>query len=176
MTTFRCVKTCGSKCCSFKTEEEAPLVYPWEKRYIDTLVDNQVFKPHVCYVQKDTVLVFLYRWVINGGCVFLNGNECSIHSNKPLSCKMYPLIIGLDDDTLRVSSLCPYVSLRDAMLSPQNYFKDEYRVALKNYTLLKLIDNHMINNGWVRVLNPVTQGYRVVKDIDEVLEIPNIDV
>ncbi|MEM1555077.1 MAG: YkgJ family cysteine cluster protein [Desulfurococcaceae archaeon] len=176
MNIFRCVKTCGSKCCSFKTEEESPLVYPWEKRYIESLANNQVFKQYFCYALNDTLVVLLYKWVMYGKCVFLKGNYCSIHSNKPLSCRMYPLLIGFDDNTLRVSSLCPYVSLDDAVSNPQNYFEEEYRIAMKNYILLKLIDDYMISGKWMRILNPDIRKYSVVKDIDEIIEPPEIDI
>lgn len=176
MSTFRCVKTCGYKCCSFQSEEETPLVYPWEKRFIENLVGKQLFKPYMCYSKGRTLAVLLYRWVINGVCVFLKENECLIHSDKPLSCKMYPLIIGLDDNTLRMSSLCPYASLEEARLRPEDYFSEEYRVALKNYVLLKLVDEYMMSYGWSRVLNPKVNSQNVVRDIDELIEIPEINV
>lgn len=173
---FSCIKTCGSKCCSFKSEEESPLIYPWEKRFIENLVENQLFKPYMCYSLNQTLAVLLYRWVIKGVCVFLKENECSIHSVKPLSCRMYPLIIGLDDNTLRVSGSCPYVSLEEARLKPESYFSEEYRVALKNYVLLKLINDYMVSNGWTRVSNPIVDNRNAARDIDEVVEIPDIEV
>ncbi|RLG81569.1 MAG: YkgJ family cysteine cluster protein [Thermoprotei archaeon] len=174
MKEFKCL-LCGSSCCSFREEAEMPTLFPWEKRRLEKLLENPKFKPHLAYrIASNRYAVLLYRWIIEGRCPFLrHDNRCSIHAEKPLACKMYPLIVGIDDNTLRVSSSCKFVKTHKNSISrrsPEEVFPSEYYSALRVYIAIKLIDEVAALNGWRKIRIPLSiQGELL--DIDEVVEV-----
>jgi Fe-S-cluster containining protein len=142
---FTCL-FCGETCCSFEREEDMPLVFPWEKRSLEEKASKTglklEFKPAVVFeIDRDTAAVALYRWIIRGRCPFLDDKGlCRIHEEKPLSCKMFPLLVGWDDKTLRVSGACPWV--RDNIekikrLDPSKVFPEEFKAAVKALAVLE---------------------------------------
>lgn len=54
----------------------------------------------------------LYRWVIVGYCPFyeLASKSCRIHGEKPLACRMFPLLLNPSTLELLVSSACTWIS------------------------------------------------------------------
>lgn len=136
-----------------------PLVFPWEKRLLEEKAGERgfklEFKPYIVYMVNDYIgVVALYRWIINGRCPFLDGRGlCSIHRDKPLTCKMYPLIIGWGDNTLRVSGECPWI--RDNLEyvkrgDPSKIFPEEIKYAVQTLTTLKQMDEIAKREGWVK--------------------------
>lgn len=55
--------------------------------------------------------VTMYRWIILGYCPFYDKDNklCTIHSVKPLACKMYPLLFNPRTGEVLVSKDCPWV-------------------------------------------------------------------
>ena len=43
---------------------------------------------------------------LKGECFFLSENGCKVYQNRPEGCRLYPLILNLDD-TVGVDSDCP---------------------------------------------------------------------
>ncbi len=138
-----------------------PLVFPWERRLlIEKAGEREVkleFKPYIAYRVRDGLYaVAMYKWIINGKCPFLNDeNLCSIHDVKPLACKMYPLIIGWDDKTLRVSGACPWI--RDHLeelrgIDPSKVFPEEFRAVVEALAVLDRIEKLAAENGWERLV------------------------
>ena len=176
LTVFKCI-LCGEYCCTFREEVEMPLVFPWEKRRLSRLRKDLVFKPYMVYrVKRKRYAVLLYRWIINGKCPFLSSDgKCMIHEDKPLSCKIFPLVIGLDDNTLRVSMACKVISE-----NPDNYRGDpstvfplEYPYALKTFMILKLVDRIASINNWKReIVEGDVKGELI--DIDELVDIEEL--
>ncbi len=115
MERFSCLRC--PYCCFFSTEEEAPIVFSWEARRLQELleelgVDNVEFKPHEVYMDGDgRCVVLLYRWVIRGFCPFydLRTRSCRIHPEKPGSCRIYPLLVAVPSGEVRVSGACEWV-------------------------------------------------------------------
>lgn len=171
---FNCLMC--SDCCIFKYEYEMPHVFPWEKRVIIELNSNQLFKPHLIYRDGDLHIIVLYKWIINGKCIFLNSNnKCRIHSNKPFSCKIFPLIINLSDNTLRVSNSCKFINENIDLIkstNPDQVFINEYLHALKTYIFLKIIDEFALNNNWERIVvsNIIDLNKIQYIDIDHVID------
>jgi len=44
----------------------------------------------------------------NGRCVFHDGEKCTIYSNRPAGCKLYPVIFDEDLNRAVKDRLCPY--------------------------------------------------------------------
>lgn len=177
MYVFKCL-LCGETCCTFINELEMPTIFPWEKRILEKHGSNLKFKPFIVYkINSNKYVVQLYRWIINGKCPFLTSDgKCSIHNDKPLACKMYPLIIGLEDNTLRVSGGCKVITEHREEITrsdPSKVFRNEYFYALKTYLLIKLLDEIANINSWEK--KRIDQvGDAVFIDIDEIIEIDNL--
>ncbi len=111
-TCLRCVH-----CCFFSSYEEAPTVFPWERRELEDLaeklnVGKLCFEPLEAYIDGNGVCaVTVYRWLIKGFCPFyrLASSKCIIHDVKPLACRMYPLILNVETGEVMVSIKCDWV-------------------------------------------------------------------
>ena len=70
---------------------------------------------------------------VNGKCVFLNGNTCTIYEKRPLVCRFHPFWLEKEDDTwvFGVDTKCPGVST-------QNPFDEQYFLKLLQTALTKL--------------------------------------
>jgi len=44
----------------------------------------------------------------NGRCVFHDGEQCTIYSNRPLGCRLYPVIFDEDLNHPVMDRLCPF--------------------------------------------------------------------
>ncbi len=102
-------------CCYFSSYEEAPIVFPWEKRLLEELAEKHGFKlrfePILVLRRNDVCVVALYRWLIRGFCPFYDFSTrlCRIHYLKPLACRMYPLILDASHGRIIVSTKCAWV-------------------------------------------------------------------
>lgn len=173
---------CGDICCNFQHINDSPLVFPWEKRTLLELgkrYDRKlVFKPYLGYeIDNNKYAVVFYRWIINGKCPFLSEKGiCTIHGKKPYSCKMFPLIIGIDDNTLRVSGACPWITrylekIRNS--DPSKVFRNEYKIAVKVFVIIKIIEEFAKSNGWKRIIFTSKELERkniIFVDIDNIID------
>lgn len=88
MQQFNC-EICG-KCCT-------PLqlsLYPWEREFFENILDYPYkisIIPQV-WIQLNNYEIHS-NFMVNGEgpCPFLKGNKCSIHLNKPIACKAFPM-------------------------------------------------------------------------------------
>ncbi len=137
-------------------------------------VGSLEFKPYAGYVSGSKAYVLLYKWIIKGKCPFLNGHKCLIHEDKPIACKMYPLIIGWGDNTLRVSSSCPWVRENIEFIrthDPHMVFPEELPYALKAFAILSSTDTIAKKKAWKKKVGCEVADYEVLIDIDEAIEI-----
>lgn len=178
MARFKCL-ICGKECCTFSDIGDAPLVFPWEKRSLENMASRRGiklgFKPWILYkIDENKYVVALYKWIIKDVCPFLtSGNKCGIHEEKPLICKMFPLLIGWDDNTLRVSTACSWIAKNIHVIrrgKPNRIFPKEFRVAVEVFTILKEIENIATSKRWKRIVNPVLCGNEDIMDIDVILK------
>ena len=79
--------------------------------------------------------VKLYKWVIEGWCPFFKG-KCTIHEKKPLSCRMYPLLLNLKTGDIYLSEKCLYLCKHSMVFKPSPGFR---RVYLSNRLPLGLL-------------------------------------
>lgn len=45
---------------------------------------------------------------VDGACVFLADGRCSVYADRPDGCRLYPLVLDLDDDRVELHDVCPY--------------------------------------------------------------------
>jgi Fe-S-cluster containining protein len=66
-----------------------------------------------------------------GRCVFHDGKQCTIYSNRPAGCRLYPIIFDEDLNHPVKDGLCPYRDEFDLSLKEKRELSDVY---------IKLID------------------------------------
>ena len=72
-----------------------------------------------------------------GRCVFHDGKECTIYPNRPLGCKLYPVIFDVDLKRPVMDRLCPF----------REEFSFPFKVRQESSKLyLKLIGEKRANN------------------------------
>ncbi len=72
----------------------------------------------------------------SGRCVFHDGEQCTIYSNRPAGCRLYPIIFDEDLSHPVKDGLCPYRDEFDLSLKDKRELSDVY---------LKLIDERKAN-------------------------------
>jgi Fe-S-cluster containining protein len=161
-----------------------PTVFPWEKRLLEELaeekgIENVTFKPLLVFRDGEgRCIVALYRWIINGYCPFLDRStsRCSIHNMKPLSCKMYPLILEIPTGKLMVSFKCKWVEEHGNALierlanNPEliaRVFPNEFNAAIEAYTEIMSILEYAKKKGLKEIKTEYLEDCTEVYDIDE---------
>jgi len=62
----------------------------------------------------------------NGRCVFHDGKQCTIYSNRPSGCKLYPVIFDEDLNHPVKDGFCPYRDEFDLSLKARRELLDVY--------------------------------------------------
>ncbi|MEM0370352.1 MAG: YkgJ family cysteine cluster protein [Pyrobaculum sp.] len=106
---FNCPVGCPSDCCRFENIEEMPIVLEEEVEILRREAAERGFDLYFEYVGTHRG-VKLFRWIIRGWCPFYK-NKCTIHEKKPLSCKIYPLVLNLKTGDIYLSERCLWVKL-----------------------------------------------------------------
>jgi len=70
---------------------------------------------------------------INGHCVFLdvNTNKCKIYNNRPIGCRLYPLVYDPWSDNVVIDDLCPKSSSLKLSDAEKSYYKKVFKVVIK---------------------------------------------
>ena len=84
----------------------------------------------------------------NGRCVFHDGEQCTIYPNRPLGCRLYPVIFDEDLNHPVMDRLCPFRA--EFPLSSK-----ARRESSKLY--LKLISERQANNNEEKILERGSQ-------------------
>jgi Fe-S-cluster containining protein len=171
------------ECCYFEKEYEMPTVFPWEKRMLEELAEKMEvtlsFKPIMVFRDEaGRCIVALYRWIIHGYCPFLDRSSarCRIHSVKPLSCRMYPLVLEIPTGKLMVSFKCKWVAEQGRQLaerlasSPEliaQVFPSEFNAAVEAYTEIMSILEYVKSKGLKEVKPEDLEECGELYDIDE---------
>ena len=61
-----------------------------------------------------------------GRCVFHDGEQCTIYSNRPAGCRLYPIIFDEDLNHPVKDGLCPYRDEFDLSLKAKRELSDVY--------------------------------------------------
>lgn len=107
---FQCLKC--RECCYFPNSKLGPILFDYEVEKV--LKYARLFGIDLSYFKFEKVDIgglVLYKWLINGYCPFLNleNNLCRIHNDKPLTCKMYPLLLNYSTGEIYISMDCKWV-------------------------------------------------------------------
>jgi hypothetical protein len=62
----------------------------------------------------------------NGRCVFHDGKQCTIYSNRPAGCRLYPIIFDEDLNHPVKDGLCPYSDEFDLTLKAKRELSGVY--------------------------------------------------
>ncbi len=149
---FAC-KRCPD-CCFFRKEEEMPLIFYWEKEELEKIAEERglklSFKNFLVVETPQEEFVYIYRWIINGKCPFLNGVDCTIHNRKPLSCRMFPLVVEIPKNRVYLSLRCRWVREHIRELSPADlpYVFEEIEIAAKVIGMVNDFLRIAKENGW----------------------------
>lgn len=131
---FSCPIGCPSDCCRFDSPDDAPVVLEEEipvlQREAEKIGVKLNFVPYGEYNG-----VKLYRWVIEGWCPFYRG-KCTIHEKKPLSCRIYPLVLNLKTGEIYLSDRCLWVKINGP--KPLDHFPSEKAALKKLVVKLKI--------------------------------------
>lgn len=124
---FQCCRC--SHCCYFKSESETPVLLPHEVALLKVLAKKFHISEKLVFKKLDTGF---YRWLIKEYCPFYDpaSKSCIIHHDKPLACRMFPLIVNLTTMELSVSKICTWVNHNNELLArgvenPSSLFPDE---------------------------------------------------
>lgn len=146
-------------CCFFKQEEDMPIVFYWEKErlseYGSSIGVKLRFKDFLTVDDGKEKFTYLYRWVIDGKCPFLRDNLCIIHKDKPLSCKIYPLIVEVPESRIHVSARCKWVESNMENIDPQDVPQifDEFKIAVSMLAMVLKFMDIAKQNGWKIILH-----------------------
>ncbi len=119
-----------------------PIVFYWERDMLLTLAKRRgidlCFREYLSVDDGEDMFVFMYRWIIDR-CPFLHKNICLIHRTKPLSCKMFPLVLSVPDCRLYLSAKCRWVSENISKVQADALHEvfDEFDVAIRVLCLVK---------------------------------------
>ena len=82
----------------------------------------------------------------SGRCVFHDGKQCTIYSNRPAGCRLYPIIFDVDLNHPVKDAFCPYRDEFDLSLKAKRELSDVY---------LNLIDGRKFRSQSTRKLGKV---------------------
>jgi len=104
MTRFKCLRC--SHCCFFTGEHDYPVVLEGEVRVLEEEARKRGISLTFIRIANG-----FYLWAIEGFCPFYDfaSASCTIHEKKPLSCRMFPLLLNIARGTLNVSLMCDWV-------------------------------------------------------------------
>ena len=70
---------------------------------------------------------------VDSHCIFLADGRCSVHDDRPVGCRLYPLILDLSVDRVVLDTVCPWASefafTRDDTVQLRRSVDDEEREA-----------------------------------------------
>ncbi|MCD6324320.1 MAG: YkgJ family cysteine cluster protein [Desulfurococcales archaeon] len=130
---FRCLH-----CCFFSSEDECPVVLPREKRRLEELAEAEGVELTFRKVGNEG----LYRWVIKGYCPFydVRSRGCRIYEERPLACRMFPLLLNPKTGEVSVSRACDWVVANFGEImsgDPKEVFPEELNAALTVFKELR---------------------------------------
>jgi len=88
---FKCL--CCGECCRRISDDSSGLpLFEWEVEKIKKLADGIEIEPIDCVLDKKSGLHFCTGYVLKGEpCPFLKNNKCSIHKDRPVICRAFPI-------------------------------------------------------------------------------------
>jgi len=131
MTRFKCYRCIH--CCFFVSPNDYPILLKEEVIKLRSLAKK--YKVNLNFKKIDSNF---YLWIIDGFCPFydVKKRRCLIHDEKPLSCKMFPLLLNIRTREVSASMLCDWVAKNIniiANLNLKNVFPNEIEALIELY-------------------------------------------
>ncbi|MFP3306648.1 MAG: YkgJ family cysteine cluster protein [Thermocladium sp.] len=119
---FKCLFC--DKCCYFSGEEQCPIVFPDEAEKLRDLAAKVGASIKLKELRVNGAR--MYRWIIDGYCPFYDRDKriCTIHNEKPLACRMYPLLYNPRTGEVIISRDCPWVNDNPTKLTLDNFINE----------------------------------------------------
>ena len=141
-----------------------PLVFYWEKETLERLAMRVIGKPlkfrkYLVVDEGSNVFVYIYRWIIDGRCPFLSGNLCMIHNDKPISCKIFPLVVDVLGSRIYLTGRCNWVMNHRSDIVPERIpsIFEEFEMAVKVLAMVREFINFAKSKGW-RILCYISES------------------
>ena len=82
----------------------------------------------------------------SGRCVFHDGKQCTIYSNRPAGCRLYPIIFDEDLNHAVKDGSCPYRDEFDLSLKAKRELSGVYLKLMdeRKATLRRVLDNDLV--------------------------------
>ena len=134
---FKCFNC--THCCFFTTPNDYPILLKEETERLTELARKYGVK-----VRFKSLNNKFYLWVIDGFCPFydIKNRRCRIHEDKPLSCKMFPLLLNIRTGEVSVSLMCDWVIKNFERIRSSNdvfkIFPQEMKAILRLFELISL--------------------------------------
>lgn len=114
-----CIKNKCTKCC-----EDTMMI----------LSSDDIKKIKNLGFKKDFFVMKREGWLMlknhEGRCVFHNGLKCTIYNNRPIGCKLYPVILDKETNCAILDKDCPY----------RNSFKISNSITYKLFNIVKKLE------------------------------------
>jgi len=156
-------------CCYFSSRSEGPTLFPWEKRLLEEVAEKTKgvakrlsFSIVEVFRKEEACAIVLYRLDVSGFCPFfdITTKKCSIHSVKPLACKLFPLLLDLSEGRIAISGKCKWVeenskNLKEAIAKHGEkllkiIFAREYSVASEVINVYNFLVSTLLEKGFRR--------------------------
>jgi len=163
---FKC-KQCGKCCNQFEQDNSGGImIFEWEKQRLENIAKKKNIKFKIEPGQTDydsksnTQIITTYAFKAKS-CPFLKNKKCSIHANRPLYCKAYPLLVTISKNKFNLKLLsCPNTILpkpkakESPATSYYNIYGNMFLCALeleifRHYYLNTL--NNLENNNLIKI-------------------------
>ncbi len=130
---YRCIH-----CCFFAGPPDYPILTIDEKRRLEKIAKLRNIELSFREVGEG-----LYEWVINGFCPFydIESRGCVIYDERPIPCRMYPLLLNPQSGEVSMSLLCDWVADNFNEIvkigDPLKVFPNEVREAIVLFSSLR---------------------------------------
>lgn len=113
---FQC-KQCGQCCNQFDSKSGGIMILEWEKERLEKIakeknIEFRIEPGQTDYDAKTNTLIISTYAFKSKKCPFLKDKKCSIHPDRPLYCRAYPLLVTIKDKKFNLSILnCPHAAI-----------------------------------------------------------------
>jgi Fe-S-cluster containining protein len=163
---FKCNRC--SDCCFFKGEDEDPILLPHEVYYLRILGKHIGVKLEFKQLENG-----FYRWIIKGYCPFYDpkSHSCRIHVEKPLACRMFPLLLDIVNLGVVASSKCTWVGRCIGRIKSISSEGELAKIFPVEYEALKELLGVIYSNGVIAVAFRAKASEDVLSKLREKCEI-----
>ena len=123
---------CKKHCCG-DIKELRPIMMPWEE---------DIFEEFCDMIKKPSHDMLVLKRKSDGNCIFLDGKavKCKIYDERPLECRIYPLLLKFPDGKLSV-------------VVDKRFCKNLSRLKFDEKKVLSELKKNMFSKDWIDGFN-----------------------